>query len=339
MRQRLTSRIAEDLTVKSKGDTKESKGSGIDNDVYDMNDTGHAKNDPKREQYAKGDPSAWGEDVYGKPVNKDDQNREETGHAPLVDKHAASEAIATVRALEEKAARCIVASQRCLPGADRSMIEDQAASFMHLPDEELNATLTRQEKLARMIAVAADGAAEDSEDGDDAEDEDKKEEDKKEEDKDEGDEPKSQEAGKKKDDEELPDFLQKKLASLEAELASFRKAAFASAESSKATEDEDEGKDDDADESKETESKKSKKSEKETDDEEVTFDDDEEDTEKEASDSSLLDQIFNTVTASSGKKGARTLSGLVKKEASSASADLDSILMEGAPPSVNHLFN
>ena len=66
-------------------------------------------------------------------------------HRTTTDKHAAAEAIATMRKLEEKAARCIVASQRTLPGADRDMIEAQAASFMHLPDAELNATLSRQE--------------------------------------------------------------------------------------------------------------------------------------------------------------------------------------------------
>jgi len=328
MRQRLTTRIAEDLTVKSKGDSKASKGSGIDNDVYNMNDTGHEGNDPKREMYAKGDPSAWGEDVYTKPVNSDDQKREETGHAPLVDKHAASEAIATVRMLEEKAARCIVASQRCLPGADREMIEAQAASFMHLPDDELNATLSRQEKLAQMFVQAAEDVT------DEAKDEAKDEKPKDEKPKDEGpeaEEPKEAEAGKKVDDdegdEEIPAFLKKKLASLEAEIATLKQAAKAEEEAPEGVEEKPEEK---------KEEKAEDKKEEKPEGDEVTFGD--EDNEVSASDDSLLDQIFSTVTASADKKGARTLSGLVKKEASTGAVGIDAILMEGVPPSVNHLF-
>jgi hypothetical protein len=351
MRQRLTTRVAEDLTVKSKGDTKESKGSGIDNDVHNMNDTGHEKNDADRDEYAKGDPSAWAEDVYTKPVNTDDSKREETGHAPLVDKHAAAEAIATVRKLEEKAARCIVASQRALPGADREMIEAQAASFMHLPDAELNATLARQEKLARMIAGAAEEAvkevAEESVDEKDAgkkgeippqflKDEEKKE------------EPKADEKAAKKEekeDKDLPEFLQKKLASLEAELATLKEAAKKGVSSvntnksemniTNAAEEKVEEKAEEKPEEKKEEKKPEEKAEEKK-EVEITFGD--EDEGKEASDDSLLEQIFSTVTASADKKGARTLSGLVKKEASSAGSDLDSILMEGVPPDVNHLF-
>ena len=362
MRQRLTTRVAEDLTVKSKGETKESKGSGIDNDVYEMSDTGHEKNDPERGEYAKGDPPAWAEDVYGKKVNMDDKNREETGHAPLVDKHAAQEAIATVRKLEEKAARCIVAAQRTLPGADRDMIEAQAASFMHMPDSELNATLSRQEKLAKMIAGAADEAAKETE-----EDEGKKEEDKAEEkeekadDKDagkkgeippqflKGDEKKDdkeackpaakeEEAAKKdeKDDGEkdVPAFLKQKLASLEAEILTLKEAAKKGVSSINTNKTE-MNISNAADETKPEEKKEEPKPECKKDDD-ITFGDAEEG--KEAADDNLLDQIFSTVTASADKKGAATLTGLVKKEASTGGADLDSILMEGVPPSVNHLF-
>ena len=354
MRQRLTTRVAEDLTVKSKGETKESKGSGIDNDVYNLNDTGHEKNDPDRGEYAKGDPSAWGEDVYTKPVNTDDKNREETGHAPLVDKHAAIEAIATVHKLEEKAARCIVASQRALPGADRNMIEAQAASFMHLPDEELNATLMRQEKLARLIAGAAEEAAAETvvEDKEAKKGEippqflenirskkDRAEGDKPE------DEPEDEPADKDaKKDEKIPEFLSQKLASLEAEIASLRTAAKKGISSINTN---DTGMNI-TNANEESEGDKAKKPEgdtpegdkaKEDDADEVTFGDDDEGSDRDASDDNLLNQIFSTVTASTEKKGAKTLAGLVKKEAStSGTSDLDSILMDGVPPSINHLF-
>jgi len=379
MRQRLTTRVAEDLTVKSKGETKESKGSGIDNDVYNMNDTGHEKNDPDRGEYAKGDPSAWGEDVYTKPVNTDDKNREETGHAPLVDKHAAIEAIATVHKLEEKAARCIVASQRALPGADRNMIEAQAASFMHLPDEELNATLMRQEKLARLIAGAAEEAAAETvvEDKEAKKGEippqflenirskkDRAEGDKPE------DEPEDEPADKDaKKDEKIPEFLNQKLASLEAEIASLRTAAKKGISSINTNDtgmnitnanEESEGDKPEGDkpegdkpeggtpeggtpEGGTPEGDKAKKPEgdraKKDDAGEVTFGDDDEGSDRDASDDNLLNQIFSTVTASTEKKGAKTLAGLVKKEAStSGTSDLDSILMDGVPPSINHLF-
>lgn len=349
MRQRLTTRIAEDMTVKSKGETKESKGSGIDNDVYDMNDTGHEKNDPKREEYAKGDPSAWAEDVYTKPVNTDDSKREETGHAPLIDKHATVEAIATVRRLEEKAARCIVASQRALPGAERTMIEAQAASFMHLPDSELNATLARQEKLARMIAAAADEAVEEAQDSDDAEKDTEKDTEKAKDT--EAACVKTEEAGKKeKKDEDLPDFLKEKLASLEAEIATLKEAATKGVSSVNTNKTEmnitnaaEECKENEEAEKKEEKAKdlleEAEEMEENGEDKdagnEVTFGDDEG---KEASDDSLLDQIFSTVTASAEKKGAKTLAGLVKKEASSGGVNLDSILMDGVPPNVSHLF-
>lgn len=350
MRQRLTTRVAEDLTVKSKGESKESKGSGIDNDVYNMNDTGHEKNDPDREEYAKGDPSAWAEDVHTKKVNTDDSKREETGHAPLVDKHAASEAIATVRVLEEKAARCIVASQRALPGADRDMIEAQAASFMHLPDSELNATLSRQEKLARMIAGAAEESAKEVEE---VKEDVKPEEPAKEAAKEcevKKDDAEEVEAAKKeeKKEEDIPAFLQKKLASLEAEIEALKTAAAKGVSSvntndtemniTNAAEEPKEEKKDVEEVKEAKEEKKDEEPKEDKDDDEVTFGDDDEEEGKEASEDNLLNQIFSTVTASADKKGAKTLAGLVKKEASSTGTNLDSILMDGVPPDVNHLF-
>jgi len=393
MRERLTTRIAEDMTVKSKGETKESKGSGVDNDAYDQNDTGHEKNDPDRNEYAKGDPSAWAEDVHTKKVNVDDKNREETGHAPLVDKHAAAEAIATVRKLEEKAARCIVAAQRTLPGADREMIEGQAASFMHLPDSELNATLARQEKLAKMIAGAAEEASKEAKKEEEAgkgkEEEaaakPKEEEVAKPKEEEAAAKPKEEEAakapeakkeeaackeeeagkkgvippqflkGEKKEEkdekeEDMPPFLKKKLASLEAEIATLKEAAkkgVSSINTNKTEMNISNASDESAKpaapvaaecpkEEKKEEKAEEKKDEGEKKDE-VTFGEAEEEG-KDASDDALLSQIFSTVTASADKKGATSLSGMVKKEASSGSTDLDSILMEGTPPSINHLF-
>jgi len=401
MRQRLTTRVAEDLTVQGRGATKESKGSGIDNDVYDMNDTDHERNDPSREEYAKGDPSAWAEDPNTKNPAADDSKREETGHAPLIDKHKyagdtekdAAEAIANVRRLEEKAVRAIVASQRALPGASKKDIEAQSAAFMHMPDDCLNGTLARQEKLAREIAAAAEKSADDAEEAAEAPDEAAAEapaeaaaEAPAEAEASDDKEAKKEE----KEKEELPPFLQKKLASMAMELAQeiVKEAAKKGVSSintndpemniSNASEEEepkeseaadeetaektagskkgpgipdgtgprggtdecpmtgDDGKDDEGDGKKEE--KEEKKEEKKDDDEmDISFGEDE-DEGKDASDD-ILSQIFSNVTASADKKGASKLSGLVRKQASEgAAADLDSVLMAGTPPDINHLF-
>jgi hypothetical protein len=294
-----------------------------------------------------------------------------------------------------------VAAQRTLPGADREMIEGQAASFMHLPDSELNATLARQEKLAKMIAGAAEEASKDAKKEEEAgkgkEEEaaakPKEEEAAKGKEEEAAAKPKEEEAakgkgkeeeaaakpkeeeaakapeakkeeaackeeeagkkgvippqfqkGEKKEekddkDEELPPFLKKKLASLEAEIATLKEAAkkgVSSINTNKTEMNISNASDECPKEEKKEEKAEEKKEEGEKKDE-VTFGDAEEEG-KDASGDALLSQIFSTVTASADKKGATSLSGMVKKEASSAVTDLDSILMEGTPPSINHLF-
>lgn len=49
---------------------------------------------------------------------------------------AAYEAVAAARKLEERAARCIAAAQRMLPGASDKDIEAQAAVLMQHPQKE-----------------------------------------------------------------------------------------------------------------------------------------------------------------------------------------------------------
>jgi len=366
MRQRLTSRVAEDLTVRGRGETKESKGSGIDNDSYNMNDTGHEKNDPTIGEYAKGDPSAWAEDPNMKNPASDDSKREETGHAPLIDKskYAATEAIANVRRLEEKAVRAIVASQRMLPGESKQVIEQQAAAFMHMPDECLNGTLSRQEKLARKIAGEAEEVAEEATEAvadapAEAEACDKPDEN--------ADSDSDKDVAKKgvlppalqkindekKDakgakDDKLPEFLQKKLASMALVLAqeivagmntsdasdeNAEEGAPAASETSKTPAVDEKKEEDDADDD-----EKKDDADDDADDDEITFGEDEEGKGKDANDT-LLAQIFNNVSPSAGKKGAAKLGGMVKKEASdSGNVNLDSILMSNTPPDINHLF-
>ena len=299
-RERLTTRVAEDLTVKGSGDTKESKGSGIANDPYELNDTGHGANDPKREQYAKGDPEKWAEGVNTANPAADDDKREETGHAPLIDKHAAMEAVASAKKLEEKAIRCIVAAQRMLPGAPDDMIELQAADLMHLPEPALNATLTRQEKLAGLISKAASDSAEES----------------KEASKDSCDKPEE----KKEEAKEATKVEEKKEEAKEATKVEEKKEE--AKEATKAEEKKEEAKEATKVEEKKEEAKEATKAE-------------EKEEAKEASDN-LLDMIFSEVIASDVKKGATSLSGLVKKEASEAGVDLSSVW--ASAPDISDVF-
>ena len=309
-RNRLTTRTAADMKSKP-GAQVEDKGSGIDNDTAAMNNPEHEKNDPSVGEYGKGDPSAWAEDVNKDKVNKDDQKREETGHAPLIDKHAAERAIASARKLEEKAVKAIIASQRMLPGATDEIIEKQAGILMHLPEEGLNATLTNQENLAKFIAKAAEDSSEDEGSAED------KKEDEAEENAEEGEE---RDAAKNQNDPHA--FSAKeKLAALKAEVAKLEKAAAEEEEKDVKDEKESAAKCDDKEDEKEAAAK---------------CDDKEE--EKEASDSNLLDQIFSGVMPSPIKKGASKLSGMVKKEASSNAGDELSSLWSSAPD-VKDVFN
>ena len=312
-RNRLTTRTAADMKSKP-GTQVEDKGSGIDNDTAAMNNPEHEKNDPSVNEYEKGDPSAWGEDVNKDKVNKDDQKREETGHAPLVDKHAAERAIASARKLEEKAVKAIIASQRMLPGATDEIIEKQAGILMHLPEEGLNATLTNQENLAKFIAKAAEDSSEDEEDEKPTKTAN-------------DDEKPAAPADKPADDKPADDkpvdksAAKEKLAALKAEVAKLEKAA---------SDDNDEDEDDAPCNAKKEAG--------------ASNDNDEDDSscnarkEVEASDANLLDQIFSGVMPSPIKKGASKLSGMVKKEASSNAGDELSSLWSSAPD-VKDVFN
>ena len=373
-RERLTSRTAEDLKAKA-GTQVSDKGTGIDNDTAAMNSPEHTKNDPKVDQYAKGDPSAWGEDVAAQnwpSQSKGGEKREDTGHAELIDKHAAAEAVASAKRLEEKAVKCIIAAQRVLPGATEEMIEKQAAIFMHLPQEGLDGTLANQEELAKQISKQASKAAEESE------------------------EEKDDDEDKKKAAAELAE-KQAKLETLKKQASEIQKEIEAMDQNAKANKNwptgkktekkageeeeekkekevekkEDEEKDKDAatacvkeedkkedkkedkaaakkeEEEKEEKdaAKKDKKEEEEKeddkkDDKAAAVKEEKEEKEKEedkdASEKNLLDQIFGEVLASDTKKGATKLSGMVKKEASEQVNDLTGLW--ASAPDVSNMF-
>jgi hypothetical protein len=318
-RERLTTRVA--------GETK-----AIDNDVFAQNNPEHTSNDPKIGEYAIN--STFGEDVNTANPAADDHKRESTGHAPLIDKHAAAEAVASARVLEAKAVKCIIAAQRILPGAAEEMIEKQAAIFMHLPEEGLNATLSNQESLAKMISKQASETSEEAKaEGETVEQEEAEKKCNKE------DEQKKEAAKKVMDDKKKKlEDLKKEAADLETELTAGKK-------DEKVVEEEDKTaavKKDEKVVEEEDKTAAVKKDEKVVEEEDKTAavkkDEKvvEEKEEVEASDGTLLDQIFGEVTASENKKGAAKLSGMVKKQASEQVSDLQGLW--ATDPDVSNMF-
>jgi hypothetical protein len=351
-RERLTKRAAEAI-----GD----KGTGIMNDPYQVNNPEHEKNDPNYSEYAKGDPSAWAEDVVTDLPGGPKDKRIPDLHVPEITAKMAAEAIQAGRKLEEKAVKCIVASQRILPGAADPVIESQAADLMHLPDNMVDSLLGRQEELANTIAKAASDSAEESkeekkEEGDKKEEKDsgeipeglkkfqeeKKEEGKKEDDKKEEkekdsaseckeekkDEDKKEEKKEEKDAAMSPEEkkawgekmkkLRDKKAAVEAEIAELEKSS--ASEEDKKEEKKEEDKKEEKDAGSEEKKEEDKKEDKEAVCKEEKAEEKAEEKEKDAS-QTLLDDIFSGVIASDTKKGAKSLSGLVKKEASETSSD------------------
>jgi hypothetical protein len=207
----------------------------------------------------------------------------------------AREAVVQARKLEDKALKCITIAQRMLPGAMDAMVEDQATDLMFLPEKSIMATLQRQSDLATKIA------AEMKEDGDD-------------------------DADAKKDDEKDASKCKKD----EEEEATAKK---------KDDEDEEvEAKKKDDEELDEKDAAKGKKD----DDEEVEAKKKMKDMEnKVSSDKDLLDILFDNAEvaaateAAAPKTGAKKLSGLVKKQASTGDP-LDNLW--DTPPDVSSVF-
>ena len=341
-RTRLTHKVAEDMKSKANAQV-EAKGTGVDNDVFEMNGTDHAKNDPKIDEYSKGEPSEWAEDVNKSDLWKKDK-RDPSLNVPEITAKQAGEAVAAAKKLENKAIKCIVASQRMLPGASDMLVEAQAAAFMHLPESALDATLARQEELAKSLVKNASESAEDAEE---EKEEEKKDEDKK--DKDAGEVPEGLKAFQKKKEEEKEDKKEEKDATEKEDdkdqssnkkgyEAMLKKLEAMASDIKQAMSDED--KEEDKVEEKEEEKKEDKeaaKKDEETEEVEAAKKDEEEEdvTAKDASDVSLLDEIFGAVTASD-KKGAKSLAGMVKKQASEGSDSMSSLWK--TDPDVSALF-
>lgn len=134
------------------------------NDPYTMNGARPTGNINPAEKYDIGGPSEFGEDpistadtkkLHDKDVNE--RNEMNVGDVRL----AFDAAVKSASELEGKAVKCLVASQRMLPGANRDVVEAQAIGLMHLPGNEVDMLLGRQESLARSIAASADECADD----------------------------------------------------------------------------------------------------------------------------------------------------------------------------------
>ena len=377
-RERLTTRTAEDLKAKA-GTQVSDKGTGIDNDPAAMNNPEHTKNDPAVDEYARsGDsPEGWAEGKADKnwPSQPAGEKRETTGH-PAITAKSAAEAVASAKRLEEKAVKCIIAAQRILPGAAEEMIEKQAAIFMHLPEEGLNATLTHQETLAKQIAKQAGDVADEAEHDEDEPGHEEKEtkaekatEEKAvtetEKEKEDDDDKKKKETAKELTEKEKKlEQLKKEASELEKEITAGQndpKYFYGKGKKTKDASSEEDEKDDKKEDKKEDKAAASEKCEKcgktpceckEDDkkddkaasactrkDEKDEKDDKKEDkaaTEIEASDGTLLDQIFGEVTASETKKGAAKLSGMVKKQASEQVSELSGLW--ASAPDVSNMF-
>jgi len=101
------------------------------------------KGDPNREEYAKGDPSAWAEDPREPPYPK--------GERPSVPwegtEHPAAKEAAMQASAEKRAAKCVKLAEAMFRGKKVavSMIEDQALEFMDLGDSRIKSALERLE--------------------------------------------------------------------------------------------------------------------------------------------------------------------------------------------------
>lgn len=141
------------------------------NDLYTMNGARPTGDINPGEKYNIGGPAEFGETpistadtkkLHDKDVNE--RNEQNIGDLRL----ASEEAIRNAAVLEQKAIRCLVASQRMLPGADRRIIEANAADLIRLPLSSIDAILSRQEAFARRVASEAEEIAEGEKPAEDA---------------------------------------------------------------------------------------------------------------------------------------------------------------------------
>ncbi len=130
------------------------------NDLYTMNGARPTGNINPGTKYDIGGPAEFGETPITQAETKaihdqDVKDRDPDTNIPELRK-ASEQAIRNAAELERKAIRCLVASQRMLPGAEQHVIEANAADLIRLPLASIDAILSRQESFARRVASEAE---------------------------------------------------------------------------------------------------------------------------------------------------------------------------------------
>jgi hypothetical protein len=172
-RVRLTTKRAAEFEAFATGKAANTDVSKID--VYSMNDARPVES--KRDGNGSGDTFfksveiPAGEDHYGeKPISEeatralnegDVKGRDKDTNIPDLrsENHirtAFQQSIKNARELDDRAAKCLIASERMLPGAATRTVEANAMDLMFLPTASIDSILTRQAALANDIVKAAE---------------------------------------------------------------------------------------------------------------------------------------------------------------------------------------
>lgn len=135
-------------------------------DVYTMNGArpaeeqrgGNGSGDKFFKEYDNENGTAYGETPITteetKKLHEEDMKRDDMNIGEM--REAMSKAIKNAKDLDDRASRCIIASERMLPGASGEVIEANALDLMLLPDPSINAILERQASLAASVVAAAE---------------------------------------------------------------------------------------------------------------------------------------------------------------------------------------
>lgn len=142
------------------------KRAGEENDVYTMNGArpeeakrgGNGSGDAFQREYQQGDTNSWKETPIStqetSQIAKEDEKRNDMNIGDI--RLAYQELIRNNRAASEKCAKCMLASERALPGADEETLIANASDLMFLPEPALDAFLGRQASLAASMKAAAE---------------------------------------------------------------------------------------------------------------------------------------------------------------------------------------
>ena len=139
-------------------------------DAYNLNDArpkeesrgGNGSGETFQKEYAIGDSKSFGEEPIStgetkKLHDKDVNDRNEVGMGNI--RMAFQQSIKNARELDDRAAKCLTAAERILPGAKAASIEAQAMDLMFLPSAAIDSLLSRQASLAQDIVATAETVA------------------------------------------------------------------------------------------------------------------------------------------------------------------------------------